>query len=194
MQDLHGQYVDMSPYRHYKNLWHTYHKNAPWWRKYACKPLFTRRRSRLTLTLYFLHRSERAGEQRRSSREGWLRIESNAIYSLLSALLDMNADVNDTIIISGHCMQLDYYSMQIKWPDFLSNYSHTIFFFQVPIIPRKFSNNLWVPSCVCCACVNRNEVVCGEGKREVSLKREQHTHTHTHTQTHCACNKRSANQ
>ena len=32
---------------------------------------------------------------------------------LQSALLDMDMDVNDAIIlISGHCMQLDYYSIR----------------------------------------------------------------------------------
>ena len=31
-------------------------------------------------------------------------------------------------MISGHCMQLDYYSIQITWLEFLSHYSHIIFF------------------------------------------------------------------
>jgi len=57
-----------------------------------------------------LHRSERAGEWRRSSGEGWLTTELDSINSLQSASLD--ADVDDAIImINGHCTKLDYYSM-----------------------------------------------------------------------------------
>ena len=41
--------------------------------------------------------------------------ESNSIVSLQLASLDMDVDIVDTITISGHCMQLDYYSIQPMW-------------------------------------------------------------------------------
>jgi len=94
------------------------------------------------------------------AQEGWLITESYSIDSLQSASLDMDVDVNDAITISDHCMQLDYYSMQITWLDILSHYSHIISFFKCLIFPKKFSNNARVPSCVLCTC----EVVCGRGK------------------------------
>ena len=141
--DLHGQYVDMRLQDTTTHITQT----CTWWRKCACKPLFARRWTRLTLTLHFQHRSERADEQRQSSREGWLRIGSNTIYSLRSCRWTW---MRMSIMISSHCMQLDYYSMQITWLDILSHYSHIISFFKYLLFPKKFSNNVQVPSCVCC--------------------------------------------
>jgi len=42
-------------------------------------------------------------------------IESDSIDPLQSVLLDMDVDIDDTITISGHCMQLDYCSIRAMW-------------------------------------------------------------------------------
>jgi len=78
-------------------------------------------------TLHNLHRSERAGERRRSSREGWLTTESDSINLLQLASLDV--DVNDAIImISGRCTKLVYgpYGDHVTW-------------FLVPLFSRNLS-------------------------------------------------------
>ena len=73
--------------------------------------------TRLTLTLRIpqnLHWSEKAGERRRSSREGLRMTESYSINSLQSASLDV--DVDDVIImISGHSTKLHYFSIRAIW-------------------------------------------------------------------------------
>jgi len=57
-------------------------------------------------------RRELRNKLRRSSREGWLRIGPNTIYSLRSCCWTW---MRMSIMISSHCTQLDYYSMQITW-------------------------------------------------------------------------------
>jgi len=76
--------------------------------------------------------------------------ESDSIDSLQSASLDMDVDVHDTIMISGHCMQLDCYSIWAMWGShdliFSHAYAHNSFlFFKCLLFPKKFPNNMRVP-------------------------------------------------
>ena len=83
-------------------------------------PFFPEGGTQLTSTLLYASQRELGNKEHRACREGWLMTESDSIDLLQMASLDMDVDINDAIMISGH-----NYSMQITW---------------------LFPNNVWVPN------------------------------------------------
>jgi len=56
----------------------------------------------LTSTLLYASQRELGNKDDRACREGWLMTESGLIDLLQMASLDMDVDINDAIMISGH--------------------------------------------------------------------------------------------
>ena len=64
---------------------------------------------------------ELENEDNWAEKAGWWQSQTRLTHC---SRLDLDVDVNDASMISGHCIQLDYYSIQITQLEFMSHYSH----------------------------------------------------------------------